>query len=224
VSQGFPEQRIAVVPNGIDTNRFKPDKALRVKQRRAWNLPPNAVAIGILARLDAMKDHPTFLRAARLLSASKPELRFVCVGEGPERKRLEVLANELGIAGQVSFPGAVDPVASLNAFDVACSSSMSEGFPSAVAEAMACAKPCAVTDVGDSARIVGDFGTVVPPRDAEALAKAILQELALTGTARSLWARSRIVDHYSVGSAVKGTILVLSQTVTGQSRYWKSST
>ena len=213
VAQGFPVGRISVVPNGIDTGRFRPDTGLRDGQRRAWGLEPHDVAVGILARLDAMKDHSTFLKAAALLAKERPDLRFICVGQGPEREALVALVAKLGISSCVLFVGEADPVAALNGFDVACSSSMTEGFPNAVAEAMACGKPCAVTDAGDSGSIVGDLGAVVETGDHEALARAIIGVIEARSPQRSVAARQRIVDHFSRDAMIEGTLAVFDRTI-----------
>jgi glycosyltransferase involved in cell wall biosynthesis len=101
------------------------------------------------------------------------------VGDGPVdyRGQLHAKARELRLDGRVIWAGLrPDIVAVQNAFDIACSSSTTEGFPNVIAEAMACGVPCVVTDVGDSAWLVNDTGVVVPPRDPARLA-AGLREL-----------------------------------------------
>lgn len=195
--KGFPASRIAIVPNGIDTDRFRPDDELRNRQRALWKLGEGELAIGMLARLDPMKGHGDFLQAAAELSRGSRELRFVCVGEGSLRQQLVERASALGIAERVTFAGSGDPVAALNGFDCFCSCSITEGFPNALAEAMACGKPCVATDVGDSAQIVATLGTLIPPRDPGALVKAIRHEVAAASEQKSAAARKRIIDNFS---------------------------
>jgi glycosyltransferase involved in cell wall biosynthesis len=124
-----------------------------------------------------MKDHPTFLAAAHALAAKRGDVRFVCIGDGPPRYResLKRRAAELGLTDRLIWAGhRSDMPAVYGAFDVLVSSSaFGEGFPNVVAEAMACGTPCVVTDVGDSAEVVGDLGRVVPPGDAPTLAEAV---------------------------------------------------
>ena len=210
-AHGFPRGRIEVVPNGIDTDRFRPDPALRAAKRAEWGIGGGETAIGVLARLDPMKDHPNFLRAAASLAPQHPELRFLCIGEGPDEAALKRLASELGLGERVLFTGrSTDPVAALNALDIACSSSaFGEGFSNAVAEAMACGLPPVVTDVGDSAMLVGDAGRVVRRRDAEALARAIEEEAAASRDSRGARARARIVENFSLGAMVERTLALL---------------
>ncbi|MFN3388350.1 MAG: glycosyltransferase [Allosphingosinicella sp.] len=210
---GFPRERIAVVPNGIDTDRFRPDPALRAAKRAEWGLGEGETAIGVLARIDPMKDHPVFLRAAALAARARPELRFLCIGEGDPGYLAELkrLAGELGLEDRLLWTGrSTDPVAALNGLDISCSSSaFGEGFSNAVGEAMACALPCVVTDVGDSARLVGDTGRVVPPRDPEALAAALLAEADAPGGGNGARARQRIVQCFSLDAMVERTLALL---------------
>jgi glycosyltransferase involved in cell wall biosynthesis len=121
-----------------------------------------------------MKDHPTFLHAAAELARENPRVSFVCVGEGPPayRQRLADLTRELGLEGRVRWLPAQGNIHRVyNALDLLTSSSSSgEGFSNVIAEAMACGTRCVVTDVGDSAQIVGDTGIVVRPGDPHALA------------------------------------------------------
>jgi glycosyltransferase involved in cell wall biosynthesis len=176
VARGFPRSAMRVIQNGIDTSHFRFDARGRERMRHAWGVPQAATLIGLVGRFDPMKDHPTFLRAAARLISTDSRWWFVCVGDGtPEdRSHLSKQANELGLEHRLVWAGAChDMSAAYSALDMVASSSYGEGFPNVVAEAMACGRPCVVTDVGDSARIVGEFGVVVPPRDPAALADGI---------------------------------------------------
>jgi glycosyltransferase involved in cell wall biosynthesis len=214
VRHGFPDRLIRVVPNGIDIERFRPDPALRAQFRKSWSLAEDRIVIGMLARLDPMKDYPTFLRAGALVAGAREDVILACVGEGPLDESLKALAAGLGLAERVLFTGRWAAEEALNGFDLACSASITEGFPNAVAEAMACGKPCIVTDAGDSALIVGDCGSVVPVRDPEALADAIFRELGLLGAERSAAPRGRIVENFSVSRMVVRNLAILAD-VTG---------
>lgn len=211
ISRGFPPDKMVVIENGIDTNRFKFDAAGRERVRKEWKIGSGETAIGLVARLDAMKDHRNFLQACALLSARRNDLRFVCVGGGSSsyRAELEAHAECLGIAGRLTLAGArQDMPAAYSAMDIACSSSaFGEGFSNAVGEAMACGVPCVVTDVGDSSRIVGEFGEVAPPRDAVALAGAIARMLDRIEENVDIGqqARVRVVTEFSVERMVSRT-------------------
>lgn len=209
IRSGFPRPRIAVVPNGIDTDRFRPDQGLRSRERKRLGIRDEEIAIGVLARLDRMKGYGEFLDAAVLIAARNPLTRFFCIGDGPEAEGLKKRTQELGLGDRVMFPGEMDAVAALNALDVACSSSLSEGFSNAVAEAMACGLPSVVTDVGDSASIVGRSGTVVAASSATALADGILLEIAKLARHDASLPRTRIVRQFSVAAMIEGTVEVL---------------
>lgn len=216
ISKGFSAKRLEVVPNGIDTERFRPDSELRRRQRQQWSLSDQDLAIGVLARLDPMKGHRTFLAAAATIARRLPDCQFLCIGEGPEKAQLQQFANDLEISDRVKFLGQTDdPVAALNGLDIYCSSSDNgEGFSNSVGEAMACALPCVVTDVGDSARIVGHTGVVVPRADSAALAEALVLVASQRGLRNGLAARQRILENFGTQQMVERTAELLLSTLT----------
>ena len=208
VSRGFPPRKMVVIPNGIDTDMFKPDREAGAKLRAEWLISEHTRLIGTVGRLDPMKDLPVFLQTAALLSLKRNDVRFACVGPGPASYvlKLQELANELGIADEVIWPGArADISAVYNALDAFCSSSYGESFSNAIGEAMACGVPCVVTDVGDSASIVGECGIVVPPRNPGALAAGLISSLEPNRSEIERNARTRIVEHFSVQKMLKLT-------------------
>ena len=211
VAHGFPKDRIHIIPNGIDTDRFRPDHDLRQRQRAEWELSDGQIAVGVLARLDPMKGHGTFLEAAAQLARERPDMRFFVIGAGPEQGRLKRHAAKLGLGNKLTFTGPSEaPEAALNALDICCSpSEFGEGFSNSIAEAMACGIPCVVTNVGDSARIVGDTGEVVPASDSDAFGRAILSLAAKLDDGRKRNARDLAVKRFSVGSMVDATLACL---------------
>lgn len=219
VKRGFPADKTVIVHNGIDTSRFIPDAKAREELRSEWKIKKEEVLIGRVGRLDPMKDYPTFLKAARLLADWNDHIRFVCVGDGPVAfwNGLDSLCRELQLEDRLIWAGLRADMASVyNSLDVLCSaSSFGEGFPNAVAEAMACGVPCVVTDVGDSAAIVGGFGAVVKPGDPEALAhgcKVICQRLR-DGTLEGSTLRRHIETKFSVEALADRTLEALEKVV-----------
>lgn len=211
-ADGFAASRMIVVGNGIDTQTFQRIPGARAEVRRALGLPTQARLVGLLARIDPMKGHEVFLQAAARVASTMPNVHFVLGGDGPASlvAGLRQQADALGIGAIVHWLGRVDDVTRVySALDVATSASLfGEGFSNAVGEAMACGIPCVVTDVGDSARIVGDTGVVVPPGDAGRLAAGMQQLLALPDDERTAWgecAAARIRDHHSVRTMVEST-------------------
>lgn len=207
---GFPRRRIAVVPNGIDISRFRPDAALRKSQRAQWNVTEGTLVVGMLARLDPIKGQADFLRAAAQVASRRNDVKFICVGSGPDEQRLKGLSAELGIMDRVLFPGPTEnPAAILNGLDLFCSASITEGFSNSIAEAMACGLPCVVTDAGDSARIVDGCGAVVPRSSPGALADAILQQLDEVSRGEATQGRARVVENFSIDAMVDRTLALL---------------
>lgn len=181
VASGFPESKTIVIQNGIDVRRFRPG-ADGSGLRRAWSVSEREVLFGVVGRIDPTKDQLTFIRAAARVRRQLPHARFVLIGprDGryPDVVRSEV--ERLALQEAVVFAGAMDVDASTYAaLDVFVSCSASEGFPNAVAEAMACGRRCVVTDAGDSAAIVGRHGLVLPPGDPEAMAAAMVRAVEL---------------------------------------------
>lgn len=191
---GYRPRRAIVIPNGFETDRFRPDPAARARLLALAGWGEDAVIVGLVARVDPMKDHGGFLEAfARTPSA----LHAVLVGRGTE-----ALAIPPALAGRVVALGACEDVAALMAgFDIAClASRFGEGFPNVLGEAMACGVACVTTDVGDAAVIVGPAGIVVPPGDPASLAEALTRLAADPDQRRALGAagRARVLAEYAL--------------------------
>jgi glycosyltransferase involved in cell wall biosynthesis len=206
---GYRPRRWRVIPNGFDLEQFRPDPAAPARLRQLLGVAPEAPLIGLVARYDPMKDHATFLQAARRLLDMRADARFVLVGAGVDwhNPRLAAPARALGLVPHLHLLGERDDVAALlPGLDLATLSSVSEAFPNVVGEAMACGVPCVVTDVGDAAYLVGDTGRVVPPRDPAALAAAWAELLARPAAARRALgraARERVATLFSLEAVAK---------------------
>lgn len=150
-----------------------------------------------------------------MLAEQREGLCFVCVGGGASayRAELDAFALTQGITNRLIWTGPrLDMPAVLSALDIASSSSaFGEGFSNAIAESMACERPCVVTDVGDSARIVGEVGEVAPPRDPKALAGALARMLSRVDEDREIGrqARVRILSEFTVEHMVTRTESIL---------------
>ena len=170
---GVREGKIRMVVNGIDLRPF--DKAHRVAGEE-W-ARSGAPILGLIGRLAREKGADIFLRAAARVLMEVPSARFVVVGAGPDRDKLELLVNELGIREAVSMLGQRDDMPSVYAsLDVMVSSSRQEGLPMAILEGMASGLPLVATAVGDVPTVVrdGETGVLVPSEDVDALAAGIV--------------------------------------------------
>jgi glycosyltransferase involved in cell wall biosynthesis len=221
VANGFPRRKMVVIHNGIDVERFRPDSAARNYLRKEWGITPAEVLIGLVGRLDPMKGHETFLRAAALLIKERGDIRFVCVGNGPFqfKRTLQGLGNQLGLEKKLVWIDSSEYVVGVyNALDIATSSSSyGEGFSNVIGEAMACGIPCVVTDVGDSAWIVGNTGVVVPPKRPRELADGWSLLLNRLQRQPDLGAqtRNRIIEHFRIDTLVERTHAALSSLQDG---------
>lgn len=206
VEHGYAAKKMSVIPNGIDTHTFRPDQSAGNRLRTQWGIGETEIVVGIVGRIDPMKDHSTFLRAAALVAQQFPAGRFVCIGRGPQAYQAEMkaLAASLLNDGKVFWISNCedkDIPAAYNAFDVLVSSSYGEGLPVVLGEAMASGTPCVVTNVGDSAFAVGDTGLVVPPQNPATLAEAIGKILEMSASEREALgqkARQRVLDYFSI--------------------------
>jgi glycosyltransferase involved in cell wall biosynthesis len=213
VSRGFPDNdHFIVIPNGIEVERFHPDASRRDAMRMEWDVLPGETLVGIVARLDPMKDYPNFLKAAAKVSQAEPRVRFVSVGDGPESfaALLREHARSLGLGKKIIWAGTRSDVPAVyNALDLLVSSSaFGEGFSNVLGEAMACGVSCVATDVGDAREILGDSGTVVPPTDPDALAAgilALLDRVRLERASLADSARRRITENFSADVMVRRT-------------------
>jgi glycosyltransferase involved in cell wall biosynthesis len=204
IDLGYKSDKMLVIPNGIDPVVFHPNLPDRLEVRHELSLGDKTPVIGLCARFDPQKDHETFIRAAGLLHERRPEVHFILWGENVDTKNKNILGwiHSTGVEGVIHLLGLrQDSARLMAALDIAALSSYGEAFPLVVGEAMACGIPCVVTDVGDSATLVGETGRVVPSRDHVALANAWAELLDLPESERILLgsrARKRIIDHYSL--------------------------
>jgi glycosyltransferase involved in cell wall biosynthesis len=210
---GYPKDRMVVVPNGIDTDAFAPNDVKRRRVRREWGISEAELLVGLVARLDPLKGHDTFIHAAARVAGRDPRVRFVCVGDGVPSfaAELQALAEREGVSQRLAWvTGRADMDSVYNALDLAVSTSIGEGFSNVIGESLATGVPCVVTDTGDSAVIVGDPALVVPPGDADALAAAIERVLARLTPAMKQRCRARVVEQFSVQRLVERTAEVLA--------------
>lgn len=206
---GYNEVKMKVIPNGFDLNDFKPDHNANVSVREELGLGMDDIIIGNVARFDPLKDHANLIRAASIVCRKYSNIHFVLCGDGISWDNKELRESLLNARLEKVFHllGQRSDIPRLTAaFDIACLSSCSEGFPNVIGEAMACEVPCVVTDVGDSASIVADTGLVVPPSDSEKLADALIKMIESGGEQRKqlgIKARQRISDCYQISSIVQ---------------------
>jgi glycosyltransferase involved in cell wall biosynthesis len=225
INLGYKANRWKVIPNGFDVEKFKPREQAKAKllgelglshkgntkcgeQEGFENTRHRLLLIGFVARYDPMKDHSTFIKAACLVLQKRRNVHFVLAGRDVTWGN-KIMAGQIPDAWKDHFHllGERKDIENITAaLDIASSVSYGEGFPNIIGEAMASGVPCVVTDVGDSAAIVGDTGYVVPPNDAAALSSACLKLIEMGGVRREELgrrARKRIGRHYALADTVR---------------------
>jgi glycosyltransferase involved in cell wall biosynthesis len=221
---GFRMTQADYLPNGFDTGSFQPDRQARARWRSAWNIDDDTVVYGMFARFHPSKDHAGFLAAATRVRAARPASRFVLAGTGVDTENpvLVRAVRDAGLSDHVTLIGECHDVAGvLPALDVYVSSSISiEAFSNSIGEAMSCALPTVVTNVGDSPWIVGNTGRVVPPADPDALAEAMISVHDLGRSGRSALgaqARQRVVSEFDI-EAVAARYAALYDVLSARAR------
>jgi glycosyltransferase involved in cell wall biosynthesis len=214
---GYPRAKMTWVPNGIDTRRFVPDPEARGATRHDLRIPAHAPVIGFIGRFHEMKDLTTWLRAAALLQARRPEMHFLLCG-GSEMELGDCARAALSLMPrrqQVHITGFhSDSERLYPAMDVFSLSSRTEACPLTLLEAMCCGVPCVATDVGDCAQLLQGLGRVVPPHDPEALSRA-WEEALETPVATRVELRRQAALRFDIAAAAQGYQKVYTEVVQG---------
>jgi glycosyltransferase involved in cell wall biosynthesis len=187
-------ERIVVIPNGVSTARFRPGPRSDSERARFGFPGPEHPVIGVVARLDPVKDHALLLDAFALVIRERPDAFLAIVGDGPLRGRLEQQIDSLGIAAHVRIMGVQpEPAALLRQLDVFALTSEIEGTSMSILEAMATGLPVVATAVGGTPALLrdGECGRLVGHGDPHAFARAILDVISDPQMARRIGERAR---------------------------------
>jgi glycosyltransferase involved in cell wall biosynthesis len=206
---GYAAEKMVVIPNGFDLSRFNPDAGARLSVRQELGLAPDTLLVGLIGRFDPQKNHAGFVEAAAALHRQMPAVHFVLAGKDVNSANAELMAaiQQAQLVSVIHLLDVRQDIPRLMAaLDVLASSSYGEAFPNVLGEAMACGVPCMVTDVGDSALIVGDTGRVVASGDMAGLAAALQELLSLPVEERTSLgkrARARVAAHFEMGQVIR---------------------
>ena len=177
IAQGYNRKKMTVIGNGFDTIVFKPQKKIRYKFREELGITDDTLVIGSVGRFNEYKDHRNFICSAGKIAIENKNVLFLLAGRGLDLKNnfISQWISETGFSDRFILLGERSDIASiLNAIDVFCLHSISEGFPNVLGEAMSVGLPSVVTDVGDAGLLLGEAGLLVPPGNTEALTKGLL--------------------------------------------------
>lgn len=203
-SIGYDAERMTVIHNGFDTEKFWRDERAAALFRQELGAEEATALIGLVGRYHPHKGHAVFIEAAETVASAHSNAAFLLCGFGAtsENQELDMLLRRHGVRHRFYLLGERTDMPSIQAaLTIACSASLTEGFSNAIGEAMACAVPCVATDVGDSALLLGNTGWIVPAEDPSALASAIgqaLSEPTAQRTTRGALARKRIVEMFNI--------------------------
>jgi glycosyltransferase involved in cell wall biosynthesis len=201
---GYSASKCLVIANGFDVvelNNLAPNRDV---SRGALNIGADNIVIGTVGRFNEVKDYPNFIEALGIVGRSFTNIHILMVGKDLDFNNLYLtnLISLAGMNGRVTLLGnRLDIPACLAAMDIFCLSSLDEGFPNVVGEAMSLSIPCIVTDVGDAAEIVGDTGIIVSKANSSALASALLRLINLSQKQRDqmgVLAKKRIENLYTL--------------------------
>lgn len=206
---GYAPQKLEVIPNGFDLDQVKPDPNARASLRAELGIPPETLLVGLVARFHPHKDHKNFIRAASRLHKVEPGVHFVLCGMDITWQNLELVEwiDRENLRHCCHLLGPREDVPRIfAAVDIAATSSANEAFPIVIGEAMSCGTPCVVTNVGDSAMIVGGTGLTVPPGNSEELAEGLRWLIALGSEGRrqlGAQARLRVRQYFALPTVVE---------------------
>lgn len=222
VSCGFPAEKTVTIPNGIDTKRLSPNESGTAFRSR-FAIPASAHIVGFIGRLDPVKNIELLIDAFARSNPDTFDSYLLIVGDGSVayEDELKRRAAACVLGNRVYFLPGSEIESAIQSFDIGVSSSMSEGFSNTIAEMMGARVPCVVTDVGDSALIVGETGVVVPNHSVDELNHGIQNLLGLDAAAladRGQAARSRIIELFNTDLLVTRTESLLESVLCEQTR------
>ncbi|MEM6779153.1 MAG: glycosyltransferase [Planctomycetota bacterium] len=178
--EGFPAEKVHVIRNGVDCDRFRFESTARRDLAIELDIPETAPLIGIVAALRPEKNHSLLLEALAALRETLPNLQALIIGDGPERPAIESRIAEMGLDNRVHLLGnRTDTPRCLSALDAFVLCSLNEASPVSILESLACQTPVIATDVGSVRETVidGQTGWLVPSGDATALSSAIAEAI-----------------------------------------------
>ena len=205
----FPAEKVFMIPNGIDTDRFQFDVAARRRWREQVGIPKDAPVVGIVAALRSEKNHELFVEAASRVTESLPAAHFVIAGDGPERPTIESAIESAGLTSNVHLIGSTNDIEGvLSMTDLFALTSHNEASPVSILEALSCERPVVATDVGsiNETVIEGETGFLVTPGDAAMMADRWIELLTDETLCESFGqaGRQRVIDNSSLTRMTRG--------------------
>ncbi len=207
--EGFPSAKVFMIPNGVDTDRFRPNGRRRAALRRELGIGANCPVVGIVAALRSEKNHLQFVAAARQVLARFPQTHFVIVGDGPERSQIEAAIRQQQLESQFHLLGCRQDTPELLAgLDVFCLTSKNEANPVSILEALSCGIPVVSPNVGSVRETVlpNTTGILTEPLSETSTAEAIVRLLdnPTFASHMGLAGRQLVRQHWSLEAMISG--------------------
>ncbi|HHX68644.1 MAG TPA: glycosyltransferase [Gallicola sp.] len=203
---GYKNKNTIVIPNGFELEKFSFNEESRNTLREALKLDKDSKALITVGRWDVQKDYVTLFKALNEIKNTHTNFKMIMVGTNLDEynESLLNLSDKYDLKNLLILLGRRNDISEiLSAADCYISSSLGESFSNSIGEAMACALPCIVTDVGDSKQIVGETNQVVNAKDHKGLAEAIGRFLGNSECSRNFKSRDRIVENFDIRKVVK---------------------
>jgi glycosyltransferase involved in cell wall biosynthesis len=219
MDSGIDERKIVVVHNAIDVDTWKQENIVSTI-REEFQIPPTSKIVGVIGRLRWEKDLPTTLKVAAQVIQERPDTYFLLVGDGPDRENLEQQVQDMGLSEKILFLGfRKDAMNVYAALDVFASTSLTEGTPNTVLEALAMEIPVVYTDVGGVHEMIEDGynGILCQIGDVKGISQAILSILNDEEQATLLreHGRQTVCTKFSFANRLKTVEAIYKETLKG---------
>lgn len=203
---GYKNKDTIVIPNGFELDKYSFNEENREILRKSLNIVKESKALITVGRWDIQKDYETLFKALNEMKNEHTNFKMIMVGTKLDEHNRELcdLALQYDLRDELMLLGRRNDISELlSAADCYISSSLGESFSNSIGEAMACALPCIVTDVGDSKQIVGETNDVVKAKDSKGLAEAICKFLEKPESLRNFNSRNRVTENFDIQKVVK---------------------
>lgn len=205
IREGYDSKKLLVIPNGFDVSALRKFKGSGHLVKESLSIPAENIVVGCVGRFNEAKDHATFINAAEILSKEYKNISFILVGKGLDKsnKLINKLISDLHLKKSIYLLGErLDVPSCYDAFDVYAHTSISEGFPNVIGEAMSMSIPCVSTDVGDASLLIDEYGLLVEPEDYINLAKSISYFIKNRAVAKekASGGLNHIIKNYSISA------------------------
>ncbi len=218
IKDGVPEDKISLIRSGVDLSKFRNNISSK-NLREELKINKNDFVIGTVASFAGHKDYPNFINAARIISNIKPQVKFVAVGEGKLRKKMEEIVQADKLNDKFFFAGHRTDLADFyNIFNLFVLSSKKEGLGTSVIDALAFGLPVVATSAGGIKEIIVNNvnGILVEPGNPEALAKAIIEIMDNEQKRKVLVETAmRMIDEFSIEKTIRKNIALYHELLNG---------